>query len=108
MNPLNNLFADLPIRLPGEQVDVLVEGPGVRIERVISAGQVSPDGFWFDQRRAEWVAVLTGEAKLLFEGDDEPVVMTPGDHILIPAHRRHRVEWTTPNEPTVWLAVFFA
>jgi len=26
---------------------------------------------------------------------------------LIAAHRKHRVEWTTPDEPTVWLAVFF-
>jgi cupin 2 domain-containing protein len=104
---MNNLFGDLPISLPEEVVEVLVEGQGVRIERVISTGQASPEGFWFDQRRAEWVAVLKGEAELLFEGDDEPVAMKPGDYVLIPAHRRHRVEWTTPTEPTIWLAVFF-
>jgi len=81
---MNNLFGDLPINLPEELVEVLVEGQGVRIERVISTGQASPEGFWFDPRRAEWVAVLKGEAKLLFEGDDEPVAMKPGDYVLIP------------------------
>jgi cupin 2 domain-containing protein len=67
----------------------------------------SPEGFWYDQDEAEWVVVLKGEAKLLFEDDHEPITMRPGDHVLIPAHRKHRVEWTTPDEPTVWLAVFY-
>jgi mannose-6-phosphate isomerase-like protein (cupin superfamily) len=61
---------------------------------------------WYDQQEAEWVVVLKGEAKLLFQGDAQPIHLKPGDHVTIPAHRRHRVEWTTPNEPTVWLAVF--
>ncbi len=104
---MNNLFADLPADLPEELVDVLASGGHVRVERIVSTGQASPAGFWYDQAEAEWVVVLRGEARLLVEGDDGPLVMKPGDHLLLPAHRRHRVEWTSPTEPTVWLAVFY-
>jgi len=102
-----NLFADLPNNLPKELIEVLAENKHVRIERIVSIGHGSPDGFWYDQEEHEWVVVLKGEAKLLFDGDDEPIHMKPGDHITIPAHRKHRVEWTTSDEPTVWLAVFY-
>lgn len=105
---MNNLFADLPTALPEERIEVLAESQHVRIERIVSTGQASPSGFWCDQDEAEWVVVLKGEARLHFEGDDEPTTMRPGDHVLIPPHRKHRVEWTTPDEPTMWLAVFYA
>jgi cupin 2 domain-containing protein len=104
---MKNLFADLPAALPEELVEVLAEDQHVRIERIVSTGHASPEGFWYDQDETEWVVVLKGEAKLLFEGDDQPITMQPGDHVLIPAHRKHRVEWTTSEEPTVWLAVFY-
>ena len=97
----------LPARLPEELVETLAAGKHVRIERIVSTGQASPEGFWYDQEEIEWVVVLKGEAKLLFEGDAQPIHLKPGDHVTIPAHRRHRVEWTTPKEPTVWLAVFY-
>lgn len=87
---------------------MLVRTPQVRIERIVSHGQSSPDGFWYDQTEAEWVVVLSGAARLLLEGESAPLHLSAGDHLLIPAHTRHRVEWTTPDEPTVWLAVFFA
>jgi cupin 2 domain-containing protein len=103
---MKTLFADLPTDLPEELVEVLAENKHVRIERIVSTGHASPGGFWYDQNEAEWVIVLKGEAKLLFDGDDEPFHLRPGDYINIPAHRKHRVEWTTPDEPTVWLAVF--
>ena len=104
---MNNIFVDLPSQLPKELVDVLAKNQHVRIERIVSTGHASPKGFWYDQEEAEWVVVLKGEAKLLFEGENQPINMRPGDHVLIPAHRKHRVEWTTPDEPTVWLAVFY-
>ena len=104
---MNNLFADLPTALPEELVEVLAENNNVRIERIVSTGHASPEGFWYDQDQHEWVVVLKGRAKLLFDGDDQAVEMGPGDCINIPAHRKHRVEWTTPDEPTVWLAVFY-
>ncbi len=104
---MNNLFASLPTELSEELVEVLSENNNVRIERIVSTGHASPEGFWYDQEEAEWVVVVKGEANLLFEGDEEPVHMRPGDHVSIPAHRKHRVEWTTADEPTVWLAVFY-
>lgn len=103
---MGNLFSNLPAGEPDELVEILAQGSDVRIERIVSTGQASPDGFWYDQDEAEWVVVLKGEAGLLFEGDDQPVHMRPGDYVHIVAHRRHRIEWTADGEPTVWLAVF--
>ena len=99
--------AIIPNKLPKELVEVLAENKHVRIERIVSTGQASPDGSWYDQEDAEWVVVLKGEAKMLFVGDVQPIQMRPGDFINIPAHRKHRGEWTTPDEPTVCLAVFY-
>ena len=104
---IQNLLANLSDSLPKELVDVLIEHGTVRIERIVSTGHSSPDDFWYDQDEHEWIGVLTGVARLLFEGDDQPLLMKPGDFINIPAHCKHRVEWTKPNEPTVWLAVFY-
>ena len=100
-----NLFADLPERLPREFVQTLLQAADVRIERIISHGHASPEGFWYDQGQSEWVVVLKGAARLQFE--DGVVEMKPGDFVNIPAFKKHRVEWTTPDEPTVWLAVFY-
>ncbi len=103
---MSNLFANLADSLPEELVTILAQTQHVRIERIVSTGHASPDGFWYEQGEHEWVVLLKGEAKLAFE-DGESLPMQPGDHVLIPAFRRHRVEWTAPNEPTVWLAVFY-
>jgi cupin 2 domain-containing protein len=102
---MENLFADLPARLPAERFDVLVETDALRLERIVSTAHATSPGQWDEQPRAEWVAVLRGGAGLRFEGDDEVVVLRPGDHLVIPAHRRHRVEWTAPEQATVWLAL---
>lgn len=102
-----NLFDDLPASLPDELFQTLITGKHVHIERIVSHGHTSPEGFWFDQPRHEWVMVLKGAARLRFEWDDQAVEMRPGDSLHIPAHRRHRVEWTTPDEPTIWLAVHY-
>lgn len=100
-----NLLSDLPKNLPEELTTVLQQGQGVRIERIVSTGHKSPEGFWYDQPENEWVMVLTGAARLQFE--DTVVEMKAGDSISIPAHQKHRVLWTSPDEPTVWLAVFY-
>ena len=100
-----NLFADIPARLDREEITTLMSAPDLRIERIVSRGQSSPPGFWYDQPQAEWVIVLTGSALVMFEGDSAPMRMEPGDHVHIPAHRRHRVEWTDPAQATVRLAV---
>jgi cupin 2 domain-containing protein len=100
-----NLFADVPARLTEEQVKPLVDRPGARVERIVSTGQASPAGFWCDQDWAEWVIVLAGAANLLIEGEERPRILRPGDYVELPAHVRHRVEWTDPDRPTVWLAI---
>jgi len=100
-----NLFTDLPARLPDELIGTLLETANVRIERIVSHGHASPEGFWYDQDQHEWVVVLKGAARLRFV--DGTVEMKPGDAVNIPAHKKHRVEWTTPDEPTVWLAVHY-
>ncbi len=98
-----NLFADLPERLPKEFVQTLLQAADMRIERIISHGHSSPEGFWYDQGQGEWVVVLKGAARLQFE--EGTVEMKPGDFINIPAFKKHRIEWTTPDEPTFWLGV---
>lgn len=107
MPAVKNLFADLPECLPEELVETLFEAGPVRIERIVSRGHASPEGFWYDQAQGEWVLVLEGAAALRFEGETEPVRMKAGDWLHIGPHRRHRVEWTTPDGPTVWLAVHY-
>lgn len=100
---IKNIFDDLPQNLPKEVVQTLIQAADVRIERIISHGHASAADFWYDQPQHEWVIVLKGAARLQFE--DGMVEMKPGDFINIPAFRKHRVDWTTPDEPTVWLGV---
>jgi cupin 2 domain-containing protein len=100
-----NLFSDLSADLPEEVFTTLLQTPGLRIERIVSHGHKSSDGFWYDQPTGEWVIVLKGAARLEFE--DSVLEMHPGDYVNIPAHTRHRVEWTSPDQPTVWLAVHY-
>ena len=101
-----NLFADLPTTLPRELFTTLLDRPGLRVERIVSLGHASPPDFWYDQPADEWVLLVRGAARLRFEIDD-PIELTPGSYVNIPARRKHRVEWTTPAEPTVWLAIHF-
>jgi len=102
---IKNIFDDLPQHLPKELVQPLLQSADMRIERIISHGHASPEGFWYDQPRHEWVIILKGAARLQFE--DEIVEMKVGDFINIPAFKKHRVDWTTPDEPTIWLGVLY-
>jgi cupin 2 domain-containing protein len=102
-----NLLRDIPDARAGEITDTLVARPDLRIERIVSLGQASPSGFWYDQAETEWVLLLVGAARLRFADEPEPRLLGPGDWVEIEAHRRHRVEWTDPAQPTVWLAVFY-
>ena len=101
----SNIFADPPSCLPDEVISTLIKAENLRIERIVSHGHSSPAGFWYDQDQQEWVMLLTGQAKLRL--GDELIEMKAGDYLNIPAHMKHRVDWTTPDEPTVWLAVHY-
>jgi cupin 2 domain-containing protein len=106
VTPPANLFAQIPHLIPDELVSTLHAAGDVRVERIVSHGHASPEGFWYDQEQAEWVVILRGAARLRLE--NEPAVeMRAGDFVNIPAHRRHRIEWTTSDEPTLWLAVHY-
>lgn len=102
-----NLFTDLRIRSGEESFDDLVRCQNFRLERIVSTGQCSPPDFWYEQDLDEWVAVLQGEARIRIESESSHRTLGPGDHILLKAGLRHRVEWTDPTQPTVWLALHF-
>jgi cupin 2 domain-containing protein len=104
MSGTRNLFTDLPLIAAGENeaCETLVEKGGVKIERIVSHSAASPGGFWYDQAQDEWVLVVKGEATLVIF-PEERVSLKTGDHLLLPAHCRHRVEWTSGE--TVWVAV---
>ena len=98
-----NLYTGLPKQSGKELFTTLLDNPNCRVERIVSYGQTSPDGFWYDQAWDEWVLLLSGAAELDLDGHS--VSLTPGDHLLIPAGLRHRVIRTDPDVPTIWLAV---
>jgi cupin 2 domain-containing protein len=100
-----DLLADVPVALNAEQILTLLHAPHIRIERIVSTGQASPSGFWYDQAQAEFVVLLAGTAGLLIAGESEPRILHPGNYVHLPAHCRHRVQWTSAEEPTVWLAI---
>ena len=100
---IGNIFAG--IRPSAEEyVEVLKSDSSTRIERIVSTGQASPPGFWYDQDEWEYVVVLQGSAELETESDH--ITMNAGDWVIIPAHERHRVKYTSSEPPCVWLAVF--
>ena len=106
MAGLTNLFAEIPADLPEELIQTLLSTSSLRIERIVSLGHFSPEDFWYDQKTHEWVLVLKGAARLTLEGD-EPLDLRPGAFVNIPSHKRHRVVWTDPAQPTIWLAIHY-
>lgn len=103
---MGNIFQSILPPDNEEQVDVLHELSGVRIERIVSHEHKSDDGFWYQQSEDEWVYLVEGEGELLFEQDQKRVVMQKGDYCFIPAGVRHRVERTKEDSKTIWLAIF--
>jgi len=104
---MKNLFDNLTAGAEEEVFTRLLETKGFRLERIVSTGQATPAGEWYDQDDHEWVLLLRGSAGLRFEGESRLHVLKPGDYVEIPAHARHRVEWTDPSESTVWLAFHY-
>lgn len=96
---------DFAVRTEEETFTDLVSEPGMRIERIVSHGQATPEDTWLEQAQAEFVVLLTGAARLVFANPARVVEMKPGDWIDIPPQCRHRVDWTDETQPTVWLAV---
>ena len=103
---LCNIFESIPDNLDKEVFNTIVQSSSVKIERIISRGQCSPESGWYDQERNEWIIVLKGKALISFEGSEE-VDLEVGDYVNIPAHTRHKVVWTIPTTETIWLAVHY-
>jgi len=106
----DNMFTHFPaatLNRGEETFEALLTRPDIHIERIISTGQASPAGFWYCQAQSEWVLVLQGAAGLQLENESDIRVMKAGDFVNIPALCKHRVEWTSPDERTIWLAVHY-
>jgi cupin 2 domain-containing protein len=103
----DNLFQPVAAAVPAEVFDELLCGGPFRLERIVSTGQATPEGQWYDQETAEWVVLLSGSAAIFIDGEAAPRVLEPGDFVNLPAHCRHRVEWTDRRVPTVWLALHY-
>ena len=103
---MNNLLDNVPHKADKELFTTLLKRQGIRIERIVSTGQITPDDSPYNQDYDEWVLLVTGSAGLWIAGEGE-LNLLPGDYVLIPAHRSHRVTWTARNEATVWLAIHF-
>lgn len=105
LHPKNNILENLPCEVPEEIFQTLIQTHTIKIERIISKGQKSADDFWYDQDQAEWILIITGNAQLEFE--DTIIELISGDYVNIAAHKKHRIKWTTPDEETIWLAIFY-
>jgi cupin 2 domain-containing protein len=103
----DNIFSDISENISKEIFETIISSEKISIERITSKGQSSPEGFWYDQEKNEWVILLKGAARIRFENQEKPVHLKPGDYINISAHCRHRVEWTDPDCTTIWIAVFY-
>ena len=105
MSNKQNLLTGVPTSIPDEIFETIICTQSIKIERIISKGHKSKPDFWYDQEQSEWILILKGEARLQFE--DKSIHLTPGDYLNISAHQKHRIDWTTPEEETIWLAVFY-
>jgi cupin 2 domain-containing protein len=102
----DNIFKNIQAIIPEELFENLLVRENLKIERIVSHGHSTPDGQWYDEASDEWVLLLKGQAILGYE-DGSTVNMQVGDYVFIPAHTKHRVEWTQPGQNTVWLAIHF-
>ena len=102
-----NLFKHLPEDLTDEVFENICHSDTVKIERIVSKGHTTPKNKWYDQDKNEWVIVLKGAARIIFE-DQPEVHLQVGDYMNIPKHVRHQVSWTSNDEETIWLAVHYA
>jgi cupin 2 domain-containing protein len=104
---MRNLFADIPEHLRDELIETILQTSSFYVERIVSRGHCSPAGFWYDQDENEWVILLKGSAHLRFDDQKDVIILKSGDYLHIDRHQRHRVEWTDPEQETIWLAVHY-
>ncbi len=105
--PMPNIYSHIPEELHDELFEEIAQGGAFTLERIISKGHTTPEGKWCDQEKDEWVVLLKGSAGILIEGEEQAVSLNPGDYMYLPAHQRHRVEWTQSDTETIWIALHY-
>ncbi|ELS33678.1 MULTISPECIES: cupin domain-containing protein [Pseudanabaena] len=101
---MSNIY-EIPAELNQQEIfEKIISSKNLLIERIISAGQTTPDGEWYDQGTDEWVILLQGKAEIAYF-NGERIELKSGDYLLLPAHTKHRVEFTSNEPPCIWLAV---
>lgn len=106
LNALNNIFENLPYKIDGEIFEEILTTKDFKLERIVSEGYASPQGFWYDQKQNEFVLLLAGSAKISFD-DGKIFELKPGDYLIINAHQKHKVDWTAPDQKTFWLTLHY-
>jgi cupin 2 domain-containing protein len=104
-NISTNIFTHIPEQLPAELFETLLQRDNIHIERIVSKGHITHEGQWYDQAWDEWVILLQGQAIVRYLQDDVNITLQAGDYMLIPAHTKHRVEWTQSECNSIWLAI---
>ena len=100
-----NIFDEIPVDKTEEKFFEIFKNETIKIEKIVSNGQKSPQNFWYEQEKNEFVLVLEGFAIVEFE--DFEVELKKGDCLNIKAYQKHRVKFTSQTEPTIWFAVFY-
>jgi len=103
----NNILSGLPKKSQQEIFDTIIESSSIKIERIVSTGQSTSENEWYDQTQSEWVILLKGNATLRFKNEDQLITLTEGDYVNIPAHTQHRVESTSRDTETIWIAIHY-
>lgn len=106
MNELKNIFENIPNKFGTEFLEEVLSTKDFKLERIVSEGDSSPENFWYDQDKNEFVLLLSGSAKICFD-NGRILELKPGDYFVIEAHQKHRVDSTDPNQKTFWLTLHY-
>ncbi|MFW6019310.1 MAG: cupin domain-containing protein [Bacteroidales bacterium] len=103
---VNNIFDyEQHADMSGEIFDILCQHQDIKIERIVSAGHVTPEDEPYIQDTHEWVILLKGQAEILTKTQKH--YLNEGDYLFIPAKTEHRVAFTSSDPVCIWLAVHF-
>ena len=79
-----NIFSNIPAELANEIFEDILITEKLRVERIVSKGQTSPETGWYDQDENEWLIVLSGYGVIEYINGDK-VTLKQGDYLNIKA-----------------------
>jgi cupin 2 domain-containing protein len=100
-----NIFEQIIVDKKEEFFFEIFKNKTIKVEKIVSNGQKSPENFWYEQDKSEFILLLEGFAILEFE--NRVVELKKGDCLNIEAYQKHKVKFTSLDEPTIWFAVFY-